>query len=147
MFVDGGQVIISSDPLNPFALKLFKLPPSMMGVALKMQPKDMCRCEGDQGVLLVWSIQSRLCFIPKFLEDFCVEGFNLVLSCVHIEKGTSFASHFRCLVFPRAVTFAVPNLWTYFLVNSMALTMAATFWISRGWRRYRWRWSFSCVVF
>ena len=41
VFVDGGQVIISSDPLNPFALKLFKLPPSMMGVALKIQPKDM----------------------------------------------------------------------------------------------------------
>ena len=41
VFVDGGQVIISSDPVNPFALKLFKLPPSMMGVALKMQPKGM----------------------------------------------------------------------------------------------------------
>ena len=41
VFVDGGQVIISSDPVNPFALKLSKLPPSMMGVALKMQPNGM----------------------------------------------------------------------------------------------------------
>ena len=41
VFVDGGQVIISFDPVNPFALKLSKLPPSMMDVALKMQPNYM----------------------------------------------------------------------------------------------------------
>ena len=41
VFVDGGQVIISFDLVNPFALKLAKLPPSMMDVALKMQPNCM----------------------------------------------------------------------------------------------------------
>ena len=48
---------------------------------------------------------------------------------MHIKKGTSFASHFGCLVFPWTMTFAVPNLWTYFLMKSMTLTVAATFWI------------------
>ena len=41
VFIEGGQVIISFDPVNPFALKLSKLPPLMMGVALKMQPNGM----------------------------------------------------------------------------------------------------------
>ena len=41
VFVDGGQVILSFDPVDTFALKLAKLPPSMMDVALKMQPNYM----------------------------------------------------------------------------------------------------------
>ena len=41
VFIEGGQVIISFDPVNPFALKLAKLPLLMVDVALKMQPNYM----------------------------------------------------------------------------------------------------------